>query len=133
MTTHPILLKGPMVKSVLAGRQTQHRVPVRPQPAWVASPAVAFKTSDADPKGIIKCPFGRPGHTLWVRENFRVGACDSLFFQADEEWHEKAKWRPSIHMPRWASRIDLLVKRVWVERVQDISEADAIAEGVVCP
>lgn len=129
MKTHPILLKGPMVRAVLEGRQTQHRVPVRgnPQVGIVPSLTPGY-WYDAFGKG-FKCPFGQHGHTLWVRENFRVGACDSLFFQADEEWHEKAKWRPSIHMPRWASRIDLLVKRVWVERVQDISEADAIAEG----
>lgn len=133
MTTHPILFNGPMVRAVLEGRKTQTRRVVKPQPTLHNDGSSFFYgLYDAErhkPAIIERCPYGVPGHTLWVRENFRVGACDSLFFQADEEWHEKAKWRPSLHMPRWASRIDLLVKRVWVEQVQDISEADAIAEG----
>lgn len=129
-TTHPILLKGPMVRAVLEGRQTQHRVPVRGHaPKRFAS------------------PFGAPGHTLWVRETWAanhpfdavapnhianaskiMGKSVYVHYAATDDLGGLIK-RPSIHMPRWASRIDLLVKRVWVERVQDISETDAIAEG----
>ncbi len=97
-----------------------------------------------------KSPFGKPGDLLWVREAFRVHIDDVPFninYRADDtvrelyelagpEWPDDRihklcdwVWRPSIHMPRWASRITLAVTAVRVERVQDISEADAIAEG----
>ncbi len=93
----------------------------------------------------INCPFGRPGDRLWVRETFSLGGkwkdghlhedgeqrfvyradhrqqcCDSLY-----------RWRPSIHMPRWASRITLEITDVRVERLQEISEEDAMSEGMV--
>lgn len=89
------------------------------------------------------CPYGVPGDRLYVRETWSASSetqpihrpCpdSKLWYRADNDrptWAE-TKWKPSIHMPRWASRITLEVKRVWVERVQEISEADAIAEG--CP
>lgn len=97
------------------------------------------------------CPYGKPGDTLWVREtwDFRDWS-DSpddrqimLMYGADGEqrlaiapegWNPMVygheRWRPSIHMPRWASRITLEVESVRVERLQAISEADAIAEGI---
>ena len=99
-----------------------------------------------------KCPHGEPGDTLWVREtHYRFTGCslppstwikspDDNPYQArgyigedeNDAMHENAAACvkvPSIHMPRWASRISLTVKDRRVERVQDISEADAIAEG----
>jgi len=95
------------------------------------------------------CPYGQPGDELWVRERFcaidlgmptrtdilpvrsrydlnEIG----LLYHADERCHiTEYKWKPSIHMPRWASRIQLRIKDVRVERVQEITEADARAEG----
>ncbi len=105
---------------------------------------------------ICACPFGQPGDQLWVREtwycdDYRVSRgpylkpddldvveareCGTLVYAADglaPYETEQPAWRPSIHMPRWASRITLEVTGVRVERLQDISEADAIAEGVQC-
>lgn len=91
----------------------------------------------------LKCPYGKPGDRLWVRETWNRDERneDCLFYAADYAIvpHPKAHTvkpatypgcKPSIHMPRWASRINLTVLDVGVERVQDISEEDAIAEGV---
>ena len=96
----------------------------------------------------VRCPYGKPGDRLWVREAFSgPHSVDGL---PPSEWNPCAwncpiwywadgnpiqgDWtrpRPSIHMPRWASRILLEVTGVRVERIQDISEADAQAEGIV--
>ena len=98
----------------------------------------------------IKCPHGQPGDRLWVRESFSGPYCmeaqDGMAAAPPSTWaHESRIWywadgdpthgdwtrpRPSIHMPRWASRITLEVTAVKVERLQDISETDAIAEGI---
>ena len=102
------------------------------------------------------CPYGKPGDRLWVREACRVFSCTSgenAWYSLDYaagggsgvvpgempgEWFPKIshnrdgslRWQPSIHMPRWASRLTLEVTEVRVERLQDISENDAFAEGV---
>lgn len=87
------------------------------------------------------CPYGQPGDLLWVRENFAWGSDfygpARAFYQADhvdcrgpqsceDGFH---KWKPSIHMPRAASRLTLELTAVRVQRLRDISEEDAIAEG----
>jgi hypothetical protein len=98
-------------------------------------------------------PFGKPGDHLWVRETFGFDPnIDALLkaeghtpgdlgprdievigYKADVGRTAAAdavqRWRPSIHMPRWASRLTLEIERVWIERLMDISEADAVAEG----
>jgi hypothetical protein len=101
----------------------------------------------------FRCPYGQPGDRLWLRERHAFetkGACalggthyESPWFWADADeygllghdgqgpiYTEELRWRPSIHMPRSASRILLEVTDVRVERLQAISEDDAIAEGV---
>lgn len=86
-------------------------------------------------------PLGTVGDRLYVRETWRCrGGREyeyqkhqpSIMYHADAEPVEAIcnEWRPSIHMPRWASRIDLEITRVWVERVQDITEEDAKNEGI---
>ncbi len=91
------------------------------------------------------CPYGKPGDRLWVRETFWYQPAsfgevcgikyqdgdESIVYRADHEDAEvdDFRWKPSIHMPRWASRITLEIVDVRVQRVQEISEADAIAEG----
>lgn len=97
-----------------------------------------------------RSPFGVPGDRLWAAEAWRVvdNTCGGRQYMiayraggiAGAEWHARpreepqltthAKWRPSTNMPRWASRITLVVKRAWIEQVRDISEEDARAEGV---
>lgn len=165
MKEHPILFSAPMVRAILDGRKTQTRRVVKPSPLWVADPSVPFKTPDADPKGIIYCPYGKPGDMLWVREAFRfLGSFDGdspsrvgdrcliagyskpwapTQYEADggrDNWMNvgtapgsitAGKLRPGIHMPRWACRILLEITGVRVERLNDISRDDAMAEGIV--
>jgi len=80
----------------------------------------------------FRCCYGQPGNRLWVRESFRDARAAMLgrvLYRADGE--NICGWKPSIHMPRHLSRITLEVTDVRVERLQDISVADAMAEGVV--
>lgn len=137
----PILFSGEMVKAILDGRKTQTRRIIKPQPGaqfdFVACPNWDFWWSNGDddsPQSIhISSPHGIPGDRLWVKETFYQG--DGIAYRADGEMPEKArtagcKWKPSIFMPRKASRITLEITNVRVERLQDISEEDAKAEGI---
>ncbi|MFN8993924.1 MAG: hypothetical protein ACK5X3_09750, partial [Pseudomonadota bacterium] len=84
----------------------------------------------------VSCPYGQPGDRLWVREAWLTVDGESAFYRADYAPDAKGErdhgvsWRPAMFMPRWASRIELKVTGIRVERLQDISEADAVAEGV---
>lgn len=154
MIERPILFSAPMVRALLAGTKTQTRRVVKPQPcAAVTSVYLPFRDEPNNWHGygddlirwLGRCPYGQPGDLLWGRESWRVcggreyeyqqDRCRVMYRATHEEdgfplgW-ESYKWRPSIHMPRWASRITLEVTGVRVERLQDISEADAIAEGI---
>ena len=90
----------------------------------------------------VACPYGAPGDRLWVRETWRITGASpedaldmfdrgDVQYRADDDQSYIDKYRPSIHMPRRFSRITLEVTGVRVERLQDISEADAMAEGIV--
>lgn len=97
----------------------------------------------ANPDEAMRCPYGQPGDRLWVREAFAGSIAYERHGYPLKEWGNKiwyiadgeprsGRWtlpRPSIHMPRALSRITLEVTGVRVERLQDISEADAQAEG----
>lgn len=80
----------------------------------------------------FRCRYGQPGDTLWVRETWARHA-SGVDYAADFAvicLPQAGPWRPSIYMPRWASRITLRITDIRVERLQDISEDDAKAEGV---
>lgn len=150
MKEYPILFNGPMVRAILDGSKTQTRRIVK------TSHATATKFLGHDDAGALlfdanyRCPFGEIGDRLWVRETWQHGNhpigpyesdCD-VFYRADylddplgpDLEHSKdgirRQWRPSIHMPRTAARLLLEVIGVRAERLQDISEADAEAEGI---
>lgn len=108
-----------------------------------------FGGSEAD-VALVNCPYGKIGDTLWVRETHSVVPVkkefalrdndmgviykadgDEAFEKIKDGWQFSGQWTPSIHMFRWASRITLQTKNIRVERLQDISEDDARAEGVV--
>lgn len=118
MADYPIIFSGPMVQALLEGRKTQtRRIPT----------AMWEKV--------------RPGDRLWVREAWTKAVplmgSERIIYRADDGtprcigtlWDSES-WKPSIHMPRWASRIILEVTATKREPLQDISEADAEAEGV---
>jgi hypothetical protein len=153
MTDRPILFSAEMVRAILDGRKTQTRrkMSVQPWPDALVTvehyhPTVIDRHGDMQPgKEIfgahwddgehgLRCPYGPPGDTLWVRETWAPlpgsVVLNVAFYRADTKAApDDVRWRPSIHMPRWASRITLEVKGVRVERLQDISEDDARAEG----
>jgi hypothetical protein len=207
MTERPIPFSGPMVRAILAGRKSQTRRCLTPQPDAAldhhkgrivtrfnpvgaavktglmayeandcAGPIFAFRQGKDSIKADISCPYGVPGDRLWVREAWTAdfewaedvdkralrwwhempaafrGPANVIYtyYHADDSaWHchpdegpaypaswapaeddwEGVRWRPSIHMPRWASRLTLELTNVRVERLQDIGEDDAIDEG----
>lgn len=135
----PILMSGPMVRAILDGRKTQTRRVVKPQPTFVNAEALyVIQEFPDEPHREIDCPYGKVGDRLWVKETFCTpftigapGQGQKIRFRASHvEDGFTYKWRPSIFMPRWASRITLEIVSVRVERLQHISEEDAIAEGV---
>ncbi|HBN8340773.1 TPA: hypothetical protein L3704_000130 [Pseudomonas aeruginosa] len=152
MKERPILFSGPMVRAILEGRKTVTRRVVKPQPDFLGSmvdPNTPFKTLDAGLHARITCPHGQPDDRLWVREAWAADAqVDAIaprdLSQGEPIWYpadfsvrqtgcsmiSKGRGRPSIHMPRWASRILLEITAVRIERLQDISEKQALAEGV---
>jgi hypothetical protein len=187
----PIIFSAPMVRAILDGRKTQTRRIVKPSPGrqseWLTGelinsvphgeiidggwqmhhPRAGTHYAGVDvgydsPLGWVKCPYGKPGDRLWVREAwgyrggswfgaepeverirlaYREDGSEALFVrpvnsynpserrsteQNNSYWHS---WRSSIHMPRFASRITLEITDVRVQRLQEISEDDAKAEG----
>lgn len=143
MSERPILFSAPMVRALLAGTKTQTRRALAPD-LFISSGGAVVRMVSVGPAttGIAEahCPYWRePGDTLWVRETWNTSErclpriAEPYIYAADlgptgkQRW--AATWRPSIHMPRAASRITLEVTGVRVERLQDISEADAQAEG----
>jgi hypothetical protein len=141
----PILFHADMVRAVLSGQKTQTRRVIRPQPT--------------DPGAELQCPYGLPGDRLWVREPWwrndgwdphrervalfqnwdrsthtqisRVDRVDHLMGDPSDEGLKRAGWvkHPSIHMPRWACRLTLLVTDVRAEHLWNITADDLEDEG----
>lgn len=143
MSDRPILFSGPMVRALLDGRKTQTRRVLKPQPspAWTPPPI--------ERQDIRIVPY-RPGDRLWVREAWRCEARYDgmpprdlkpgipIYYAADPDPRDSepgcaGRFRQGMHMPRWASRLTLVVTDVRVQRLQEISEADAVAEGAITP
>ncbi|MCI2243836.1 hypothetical protein L3067_04335 [Xanthomonas sp. PPL568] len=141
MKERPILFNGAMVRAILAGQKTQTRRLLKSQHV------AAFAALGQRP-----CHLGKPGDRLWVRESYAdllgtgiehrpdpSGPMQRYAYAADTppgsagDFARKdygVRWRPSIHMPREACRLVLEITEVRVERLQQISEADATAEGI---
>lgn len=139
MKERPILFNGDMVRAILDGRKTQTRRVIK----GVGPDNWLKGASNHVVHAANKCPYGQPGDRLWVRESFLhlmhgdvtagdIKYCARIDSRSTDNSKNSGYWwrkRPSIHMPRWASRIILEIVSVRVERLQVISEADAIAEG----
>ena len=121
----PILLTAAMVRAILDGQKTQTR--------RIAKEFCGLQGMDkllAQFPNQEGCRYGKPGDRLWVRETWGLTVEDTVCYRADEPSSIVTRWRPSIFMPRWGSRILLEITAVRVERLQSISEADARAEGI---
>jgi hypothetical protein len=138
MTERPILFSAPMVRALLDRKKTQTRRVAKLNAAGRVARAGKNWHPD-DPEAVLACPFGQPGDRLWVRETHLRSGDDVMY--DDHEDYDICKldvlklWRtvPSIHMPRWASRIALDVIAVRLERLLDITSSDCIAEGIGLP
>jgi len=157
MKERPILFSDEMVRAILAGQKTQTRRIVKN--VWgytfkgMDGHIARFGYADSILCVLRHCPQGIPGDRLWVRETwaapgyldhrkpsdiedwnpilYRADGFIARQFEVGWSWHAFmfGRWRPSVFMPRWASRINLEIVNVRVERLQDISEEDAKAEG----
>lgn len=128
MTDRPVIFSAPMVRALLEGRKTMTRR-LAYHERRTRNPAIA-----ESPTFIAASPWQRvqPGDRLWVREACMSDPDRFTIYRADWERYnvcDTMRWRPSIHMPRWASRLTLTVTAVRVERLQEISTDDALAEG----
>jgi len=159
MKERPILFNGEMVRAVLDGRKSQTRRVIKPQPVqpaeelrqsyaaanatdllpewWWSCAAVGAMLDVTSEAMLCRSPYGVPGDELWVRETWASGPAPGLrermvVYRADLKptFEASWKWKPSIHMKRADFRIQLLVKDVRVERINSISVADALAEGI---
>lgn len=147
MTDRPILFSGPMVRALLDGRKTQTRRVLRVPTPFDTSDDISAEIAT----GFIELQFRR-GDRLWVREAHSLvpasayrgsvgtgtiaqtehptDGYSAAVFREGFDRSGEPRWRPSIHMPRWASRLTLSLSNVRVQRLQDIGEEDAQAEGI---
>jgi hypothetical protein len=148
----PILFSPAMVEAVLSGQKTQTRRIIKPQPDPSFHVQVGTGLS-LDGNGVfgalyskggihadfVKCPYGKVGDILWVREKWLDASIgkkdlrDVIYFSSESgKLYDKqgAKWKPSIFMPREACRIFLKITDIRIEVLNKISDDDCLAEGV---
>jgi len=148
----PILFSAPMVRALIDGRKTQTRRILKPQPIDISGSSIDHYSREGFDAIARHCKHGKPGDFLWARETTCIApkrfadpddSCvpdydnDLRYVSYKADGHSedamrdyKLKWTPSIHVPRWASRLMLRIISVRVERLNDISHEDAIAEGI---
>jgi len=153
MKEHPILMTTDMVKAILDNlksmtRRTYGLEKVNKNPDEWEYKGIEdlaprnihlFKHMPTDSFLNIKCPYGQVGDILWCKETWypNPATCTPIYkadYPLEEKpqvWSADAKWRPSIFMPRWASRIDSEITDIRVEKLQDITEEDAVKEGCI--
>ncbi|MZK87987.1 morphogenetic protein [Citrobacter amalonaticus] len=139
MKERGMIFNGEMVRAILDGGKTQTRRPLkvphidRDAMCELSGNELAGELSAGNYRN---SPHGKPGDRIWVRETWARYNIDQdshdMAYQATPpaDWPEEGRWRPSIHMPRWASRLTLEITSVRVERLNSISQEDAQAEGM---
>lgn len=150
MADRPILMSAPMVRATIAGTKSQTRriFPYDEKQGnrlgvWEVSTVGGGKSFDSKGRPVPEMPCVwhtrtgacfvskyKIGDRLWVRETFATTAGGPILYAATDDIHELRKKKPSIFMPMYASRLTLEVVDVRIERLQEISEADALAEGI---
>lgn len=150
MRSKPIIMSTYAVKCILEGRKIQARRVIKPQPVntWGSywEWQLPKKTLPFH-KGMVANKFAQSGDRRWVQETWRVadgkeytltapewegGQNQShIEYKANDPHPENVKWKPSIHMPKWASRITLEIMNVRVERLDNITRDDAQREGMI--
>jgi len=125
-----MIFNGEMVRAILDGGKTQTRRPANPSTANLLDLQAQYPHK----KYNISCPFGEVGDRIWVRETWARYNIDQdshdMAYRATPpgDWPEEGRWRTSIHMPRWASRLMLEITGVRVERLQAITLGDVCKE-----
>ena len=144
-----ILMTPENIQATIEGRKSMTRRVIKPQPTEWEDGGLSWKTEGSINRArfisrmISKCPYGQVGDRLWVRETWCCDCHDpetmphneiDVCYKANRETQPASdfctKWHPSIHMPRWASRITLEIVKIKVERLQDISMADLEKESI---
>ena len=120
MKEHPILFNTEMVRAVLEGRKTETRRIIKPQPNY----HLRHGQKDKDLEGNVlrRCPYGQVGDRLWVRETFSLYTWKPVnnvikteyIYRADDPPYDDIRWKPSIFLPREASRITLKITEIKV-------------------
>lgn len=130
MKERGILFSGAMVRAILEGRKTQTRRVCKLNSAGRVE-LLGRNWHVHDKAAVNACPYGLPGDRLWVRETWAKPYlnCDPVY-RADYKGAGILKWKPSIFMPIGVSRINLEIVNVRVERLKDMTAADAVAEGI---
>lgn len=139
----PIIFSAPMVRAILSGRKSQTRRIVKPQPELCSGCQSCDFKCNHFVYPLPKCPYGNIETKLWIRETWRPAMSDShqcYAYRADlsykcgkpmpDDCENILNWRPSIFMPKEAARIFLEVSQVQIQRLHDISEEDALSEGI---
>lgn len=141
MKERPIIFNSEMVRAILDGRKTQTRrvcgeyLQCYDSVLWDHN-KTEFDFHFKDGVGqVVDCPLGQVGDRLWVKEtwaecNCEENNCPGVIYKNHLGAMNVKRWKPSIHMPKWASRITLEITDVRVERVQDISNQDVAFEGI---
>jgi hypothetical protein len=150
MKDAPFLFSAESVRAILAGTKTETRRPMKPQPApaflarglcmatpqWPYQNGIRFFMADGLSE-LVSIHKAQPGQKIWVKETFKLAVNERVVYRADEPTGSLASrvdrafgpWKPSIFMPRWASRLTLRCTGVRAERLQEINYAGVVAEG----